>query len=70
MVAPEVDPSLWRKSGRSAANGACVEVAELAIAVAMRDSKDPQGPILWFGQESWRSFIGSVRTGAFDRPTD
>jgi len=69
MVAPEIDPSLWHKSSRSAANGACVEVAELAAAVAMRDSKDPRGPVLWFDRESWAGFIGAVRDGAFDRST-
>jgi len=35
----------WRKSSHSGANGACVEVAEPGGAViAVRDSKDPQGP--------------------------
>ncbi len=66
MFAPDVDPKLWRKSARSSANGACVEIAELPDAVAVRDSKNPDGPILWFGTATWREFIMVVRTGAFD----
>jgi hypothetical protein len=45
-----------------------VEVAEVPSAMAVRDSKDPDGPVLRFGTESWRQFIGSVRSGAFDGP--
>jgi hypothetical protein len=56
----------WRKSSRSASNGQCVEVAATLDAVAVRDSKDPGGPILQFGTETWREFVGSVRAGAFD----
>ena len=64
---PQVGPMLWRKSSRSAGNGACVEVAFAAESVAVRDSKDPSGPTLQFAHEPWRAFVESVRMGEFDR---
>jgi uncharacterized protein DUF397 len=36
----------WRKSTRSDASNTCVEVAFAGRAVALRDSKNPAGPIL------------------------
>ncbi|MFF5264298.1 DUF397 domain-containing protein [Actinomadura viridis] len=37
----------WRKSNYSGSNGGnCVELASLAGVVAVRDSKDPGGPVL------------------------
>lgn len=60
---------LWFKSSRSAGNGACVEVAFVrAGAVAMRDSKDPQSPVLRFPATSWQRFVADVRAGDFDQP--
>ncbi|MFU8850131.1 DUF397 domain-containing protein [Micromonospora sp. SL1-18] len=49
----------WRKSTRSnGSGGACVEVADnLPGVVAVRDSKDPTGPVLAFGPEAWRAFV-------------
>jgi hypothetical protein len=69
-ASPDRSQLHWYKSSRSAGNGACVEVAELPSAMAVRDSKDPQGPILTFGTESWRSFVAAVRTGTFDAAAD
>jgi hypothetical protein len=66
--APQGRAVLWRKSTRSAGNGACVEVATPGDAVAVRDSKDQQGPVLQFSASAWRDFIGSVRVGTFDTP--
>ncbi|BCB85041.1 DUF397 domain-containing protein [Phytohabitans suffuscus] len=63
------DGLLWFKSSRSAGNGACVEVAFVSSsAVAMRDSKDPRGPVLRFSAGSWQRFVADVRTGEIDQP--
>ncbi|SCE97121.1 DUF397 domain-containing protein [Micromonospora chokoriensis] len=51
----------WRKSTRSnGSGGACVEVADnLSGLVAVRDSKDPAGPVLVFTPDAWRTFVRS-----------
>ncbi|MGC4896433.1 DUF397 domain-containing protein [Micromonospora sp. DT31] len=46
----------WRKSSHSGDEGACVEMAPLAEAVAVRDSKDPAGPVLVFPPAAWAAF--------------
>jgi hypothetical protein len=57
---------VWRKSSRSAGNGNCVEVCFGSGSVAVRDSKDPDGPILELGLEPWRHFVASARRGELD----
>jgi hypothetical protein len=57
----------WRKSSRSGHQGGeCVEVAGLAPVVAVRDSKDPDGPRLAFGTAAWRVFADRVKASEFD----
>ena len=34
--------------------------------IAVRHSKDPQGPILEFNLTEWRAFLKGVRNGEFD----
>ncbi|GAA3576387.1 hypothetical protein GCM10022419_066990 [Nonomuraea rosea] len=60
----------WRKS--TFCNGAdtCVEVAPLADGnVALRDSKEHDGPVLVFTPEEWAAFASGVREGEFDLAT-
>ena len=57
----------WRKSTRSGNSGNCVEVAELPDGGrAVRDSKDPQGPVLRFTRDEWSAFVAGARDGEFD----
>ncbi|MFI0465453.1 DUF397 domain-containing protein [Saccharopolyspora sp. 5N102] len=53
----------WRKSSRSGGggDGSCVEVAFAGPAVAVRDSKDPGGPVLAFSASSWSAFLRQAR---------
>jgi hypothetical protein len=55
--------AIWRKSSYSGGNGGnCVEVARnLPGMVAVRDSKNPEGPALTLTQEEWRGFLVGVR---------
>jgi hypothetical protein len=65
-----IDRVQWRKSSYSGSNGGgCVEVARnLPGAVAVRDSKDPDGPKLAFGPDEWTAFTAGVKAGQFDLP--
>jgi hypothetical protein len=59
--------TVWRKSSYSSSNGGeCVEVAPGAAVparlVAIRDSKDPDGPKLLVTPAQWQAFTDRVKT--------
>jgi hypothetical protein len=56
---PMVTREVWRKSSYSGGSGnnSCVEVAFVADAVGVRDSKNTQGPTLAFSPAAWRGFV-------------
>jgi hypothetical protein len=59
----------WRKSSHSSGGqqGSCVEVARnLPRTVAVRDSKNPRGPVLTFEPTGWRGFVADVKAGQHD----
>lgn len=56
----------WRKSRRSVTQN-CVEVNRLTDGdVAVRNSRDPNGPALVFSPAEWKAFVGGARAGEFD----
>ncbi|MFE9789085.1 DUF397 domain-containing protein [Nocardia salmonicida] len=56
----------WQRAG---SGDGSVEVAMLAEGhVALRDSKNPEGPVLIFTPSEWTAFTAGVHDGEFDRP--
>ncbi|GAA4241491.1 DUF397 domain-containing protein [Actinomadura meridiana] len=67
MTPLELSAARWRKSSRSTAQGGnCVEVADLATVIAVRDSKDPDGPKLTLSTAGWRTLTRQVKNGHHD----
>lgn len=56
----------WRKAAASTAQGNCVELAGIDGGVLVRDSKDPQGPVLSFTRAELAAFLDGVKGGEFD----
>ncbi|HSZ29200.1 MAG TPA: DUF397 domain-containing protein [Pseudonocardiaceae bacterium] len=53
----------WRTSSYSTNEGACVEVAPAPERVLVRDSKNPDGPVLALPTPAWRAFLTTVPDG-------
>lgn len=61
------DPTEWRKSSFSGANGNCVEMRSSEGGVQVRDSKQHgTGPILNFTTAEFNALLQGVKAGEFD----
>jgi hypothetical protein len=58
----------WRKASASHANGSCVAAGPGAACgmVHVRNSKDPDGPVLTFTARQWAAFTAGVKDGQLD----
>ena len=67
MSAGQLQGVTWQKSRRSNPSGNCVECAALPDGgVAVRNSRDPEGPALIYTPAEIEAFILGVRDGDFD----
>ncbi|WP_075693054.1 DUF397 domain-containing protein [Streptomyces acidiscabies] len=55
----------WVKSSYSNGGGNCVAATPLPTAIALRDSKNPDGPALLMPPAAFRTFLTGVRDGRF-----
>lgn len=74
----DLSNAVWRKAATSTDDdGNCVEVAVveapgtghkagLGSLYVLRDSKNPDGPKLFFTRSEWDAFVGGVKLGEFD----
>jgi Domain of unknown function (DUF397) len=56
----------WRKAQASVNHGQCVELARTEGLIAIRDSKDPAGPVLKYTPAEWGAFLNGAKNGEFD----
>jgi hypothetical protein len=65
---PDLSRPRWRTSSHSSGNGECVEVADARPVVAVRDSKDPDGPKLAFTPQAWKAFTTRAKRDSLGFP--
>ncbi|MFK0264185.1 DUF397 domain-containing protein [Streptomyces angustmyceticus] len=59
----------WVKASASDGRDDCFELADLGDSVAVRNSRDPQGPALIFTRSELAAFVDGSRKGEFDAMT-
>lgn len=58
----------FRTSSFTATGTSCVAVAMGDGLIGVRDSKNPDGPVLLFNDKEWQAFLNGVKAGEFELP--
>lgn len=61
---PRFPDARWKNASNH--DGSCVDLALVPAALAVRDSKNPKGPLLTFPADRAAAFLAAVRSGRFD----
>jgi predicted secreted Zn-dependent protease len=59
------DSITWH-TALSCESGACVEVAANQNTILIRNSREPDGPLIEYTAEEWHAFVSGVKKGDFD----
>lgn len=51
----------WRTSSYSGSSNNCIQAATSSPGIALRDSKNPHGPVLTITSRAWRDFIQAIK---------
>lgn len=62
------DSQAWTKSSLSFPNGNCVELNVTETVALLRNSREPDGPVLVFTHQEWDDFLQGAARGEFDLP--
>ncbi len=62
----EFRDTIWRRSKLSVNNGACLECTPSKGEIAIRNSRDPYGPVLRLTLAEWHAFLDGAKKGEFD----
>jgi Domain of unknown function (DUF397) len=69
----DLTSAVWRSASTGESGEASVEIAFVPGSkegseqvIAMRDSREPEGPVLIFTPDEWRAFTAGVQDGEFD----
>lgn len=60
------EPTPWIKSSKGDEETTSVEQRRNGDVIEVRDSKDPDGPVLRFTQAEWDAWLDGARRGEFD----
>ncbi|ROT27136.1 DUF397 domain-containing protein [Micromonospora sp. HM5-17] len=61
----DLSRAVWQRAEGDDSEGA-VEIAFVDNLIGMRNSADPDGPVLVFTQAEWDAFVAGARDGEFD----
>jgi hypothetical protein len=60
------DSTPWVKASASDSSGSCVEQRRHDGGIEVRDTKDPDGPVLRFRHDEFAAWLDGARRGEFD----
>ncbi|SEG91163.1 protein of unknown function [Thermomonospora echinospora] len=61
MTQEALSRAVWRKSSHSGNGGNCVEIADLSTGIAIRDSKNPDGPRIVLPLTQWTALVHTIK---------
>ncbi|MFD4954075.1 DUF397 domain-containing protein [Streptomyces sp. NPDC058451] len=70
ISASRLTEARWIKASRSDGLNECIEVAEVGENIALRNSRDPEGPALIFTRGELSAFADGASKGEFRHLTD